>query len=156
MLRISSLLITTTFLAIAFLTVPGQGWAGKLPEGVTIDVVAEYPTKVSGLEKILFRKLTIKPGASWTLTVPDQSVCQATKGEVQLVNQTSGKTVIFKVGDRWTTTPGDKVTLSNKGTEDHEHLFYTLVTKKWRRFVRSPLGRWGRASEIDARMSPYG
>ena len=128
MVRMLNLLTATTFLAIALLAVPSKGWA--LPDGVTIDVLAEYPTKVPGLEKILFRKITIKPGASWKLTVPDQSVCQATKGEAQLVNHTSGKTVNFKVGDRWTTTPGDKVTLSNKGTEDHEHLFYTLVRKK--------------------------
>ena len=129
MLRFSSLLVTTTFLAIALLAVPGQGWA-QPPEGVTIKLIAEYPTKVSGLEKILFRKMSLKPGAAWTLTVPAQSVCQATKGELEVVNQTSGKTIILKVGDRWTTTPGDKVTLSNKGTEDHEHLFYTLVNKK--------------------------
>ena len=129
MLRFSNLLIATTFLAIALLAVPGQGWAG-LPEGVTVKLLAEYPTKVSGLEKILFRKITLKPGATWTFTVPAQSVCQATKGELEVVNQTSGKTIIRKVGDRWATTPGVKVTLSNKGTEDHEHLFYTLVIKK--------------------------
>ena len=128
MLRTLNLLAATAFLAIAFSIAPNKTWA--LPDGVTVDVIAEYPTKVPGLEKILFRKITIKPGASWKLTVPDQSVCQATKGEAQLVNHTSGKTVIFKVGDRWTTTAGDNVTLSNNGTEDHEHLFYTMVTKK--------------------------
>jgi len=128
MLRTLNLLAATAFLAIAFSIAPNKAWA--LPDGVTVDVIAEYATKVPGLEKILFRKITIKPGASWKLTVPDQSVCQATKGEAQLVNHTSGKTVIFKVGDRWTTTAGDNVTLSNNGTEDHEHLFYTMVTKK--------------------------
>jgi len=123
-----SLLTATTFLAIALLVMPSKGWA--LPDGVTIDVLAEYPTEVSSLENILYRKITLKPGAVWSLTVPDQSVCQGTKGVLEVANQTTGKTVIFKAGDRWATTPGDKVTLSNKGTEDHEHLFYTLVRKK--------------------------
>lgn len=130
MIRMLNLLPVTTFLAIALLIVPSKGWAAGLPDGVTIDVVAEYPTEVSGLDKVLFRKITLKPGAKWSLTVPDQSVCQGIKGELEVANQTTGKTVIFKAGDRWATTPGDKVTLSNKGTEDHEHLFYTLVSKK--------------------------
>ena len=129
MLRFSRLLIATTFLAIALLAVPGQGWAG-LPEGVTVKLIAEYPTKVSGLEKILFRKITLKPGASWTFTVPAQSLCQGTKGVLEVVDQTAGKTYTFKTGDRWDTSPGHKVTLSNKGTVDHEHLFYTMIVKK--------------------------
>ncbi len=130
MMRFSSGLIAAASLAIAFLLVPGTGHAAELPEGVTIDVIAEYPSKTPGVEKILFRKITLKPGASWTLTVPAQSLCQGTKGELEVVNQTSGKTVIHKAGDRWATTPGHKVTLSNKGTVDHEHLFYTMVVKK--------------------------
>ncbi len=130
MLRISSLLLSTAFLAAALLIMPSNGWAAGLPEGVTIDVIAEYPSKTPGVEKILFRKITMKPGASWTLTVPAQSLCQGTKGVLEVTDQTSGKTSTFKAGDRWTTTPGDKVTLANKGTVDHEHLFYTMVVKK--------------------------
>jgi len=124
------LLVTTTFLAIAFLAVPDQGWAGKLPQGVTIDVLAKYPSKTPGVKEILFRKITIAPGASWSLTVPAQSVCQGTKGVLEVVNKTTGKTTIFKSGERWSTIPGHKVTLSAKGTEAHEHLFYTMMPKK--------------------------
>ncbi len=130
MMRFSSALIAAASLAFAFLVVPGTGHAAELPEGVTIDVIAEYPSKTPGVEKILFRNITLKPGASWTFTTPAQSLCQGTKGELEVVDQTSGKTVIYKAGDRWATTPGDKVTLSNKGTVDHEHLFYTMVVKK--------------------------
>ena len=130
MLRFSSLFVAIASLAFAFLAVPSTGYAAELPEGVTIDVLAEYPSETSGVEKILFRKITLKPGASWTLTVPAQSLCQGTKGELEVVDQTSGETFNFKVGDRWYTTPGHKVTLSNKGTVDHEHLFYTMVVKK--------------------------
>lgn len=124
------LLVTTTFLAIAFLAVPDQGWAGKLPKGVTIDVLAKYPSKTPGVKEILFRKITIQPGASWSLTVPAQSVCQGTKGVLEVVNKTTGKTLIFKAGERWSTIPGHKVTLSAKGAEAHEHLFYTMMPKK--------------------------
>ncbi len=130
MLRFSSLFIAVASLAIAFLAVPSTGHAAELPEGVSIEVLAEYPSKTPGVEKILFRKIALKPGASWTLTVPAQSLCQGTKGELEVVDQTSGETFNFKAGDRWYTTPGHKVTLSNKGTVDHEHLFYTMVVKK--------------------------
>jgi hypothetical protein len=129
MLRLSSLFIAAASLAIAYLAVPSTGQAG-LPEGVTIEVIAEYPSMTPGVEKILFRKLTLKPGVSWDLTVPAQSVCQATDGEAKLVDHTSGETLVLKTGDRWFTSPGHKVTLSNPGTVDHVHLFYTMVPAK--------------------------
>ncbi len=130
MLRFSSLFFAGASLAIAFLAVPGTGHAAGLPEGVTLEVLAEYPSKTQGIEKILFRRITLKPGASWTLTIPAQSLCQGTKGELEVFDQTSGETFIRKAGERWDTTPGHKVTLSNKGKVDHEHLFYTMVVKK--------------------------
>ncbi len=128
--RLKNLFIAVASLAIAFLAVPSTGDAAELPEGVSIEVLAEYPSKTPGVEKIIFRKITMKPGASWTLTIPAQSLCQGTKGELEVVDQTSGETFNYKAGDRWYTTPGHKVTLSNKGTVDHEHLFYTMVVKK--------------------------
>ncbi len=117
-------------MAFAFLAVPNASQAAGLPEGVSIEVIAEYPSMTPGVEKILFRKIVMKPGTSWTLTVPAQSVCQATKGEAKLVDHTSGETLVLKTGDRWFTSPGHKVTLSNPGTVDHEHLFYTMVPTK--------------------------
>jgi hypothetical protein len=130
MLRFTSLLIAAVSFVFAFMAVPNASQAGGLPEGVSIEVIAEYPSMTPGVEKILFRRIVIKPGASWDLTVPAQSVCQATAGEAKLVDHTSGKTYNFKTGDRWFTEPGHKVTLSNPGTVDHEHLFYTLVPTK--------------------------
>ncbi len=130
MMRFSSLFIAAASLVIVFLAVPSAGQAAGLPEGVSIDVLAEYPSKTPGVEKILFRKITLKPGASWTLTAPAQSLCQGTKGELEVFFHSSGKTVVHKAGDRWATTPGVEVTLTNKGTVDHEHLFYTMVVKK--------------------------
>jgi hypothetical protein len=126
MLRLSSLIVGAASLAFAFLAVPGTGQAG-LPEGVTIEVIAEYPSETPGVEKILFRRIVLKPGVSWTLTVPAQSVCQGTKGELEVVDHTTGETFNFKAGDRWYTVPGHEVTLTNRGSGDHEHLFYTLI-----------------------------
>jgi len=129
MLRVSSQLIAVALLSIVFLTAPSMGSAAALPAGVSIDVIAKYPSETPGVKEILFRKITIKPGASWTLTVPAQSVCQGTKGILKVVNHTTGKTHIFNAGDRWSTTPGHKVTLTAEGGATHEHLFYTMVPK---------------------------
>ena len=130
MLRLSSLIIAAASLAIAFLAVPGTGQAGGLPEGVSIEVIAEYPSLTPGVEKILFRRIVMKPGASMSFTEPAQSLCQGTKGELEVVDHTSGKTFIFKAGERWDTSPGHEITLTNRGTVDHEHLFYTMVPAK--------------------------
>ena len=126
MVGVSGLMVGAASLACAFLAVPGASQAG-LPEGVTIEVIAEYPSETPGVAKILFRRITLKPGVSWTFTVPAQSVCQGTKGELVVVDHTSGETFNFKAGDRWYTVPGHEVTLTNPGSVDHEHLFYTLV-----------------------------
>ncbi len=128
MTRTKNFTLATAILAIALVAPPGQSRA-DLPEGVSIVVLAEYPSKTPGVEKVLFRKITLKPGASWTFTVPAQSLCQGTKGVLEVTNHASGKTTIRKAGDRWDTTPGEKVTLANKGTVDHEHLFYTMIVK---------------------------
>ena len=129
MLRFSSLFIAAASLAFAFLAVPSTSQAG-LPEGVTIEVIAEYASQTPGVEQILFRKIVMKPGVSWTLTVPAQSVCQGIKGELEVVDHTSGETFNFKAGDRWYTVPGHEVTLTSTGTVDHEHMFYTLIAAK--------------------------
>ncbi len=127
MLRFSSVFIAIASLAIAFLAVPMTGQTAGLPKGVSIDLIAEYKSYTKGVEKILFRNMTIKPGASLTLTVPAQSLCQGTKGVLEVTNHTNGKVTIHKAGDRWATTPGQKVTLANKGSVDHEHLLYTMI-----------------------------
>ena len=130
MFRMLSLLTATTLLAFALFAVPVKSWAAGLPKGVTIDLIAEYPSKTAGVAKILFRNMTIKPGSALSITVPAQSLCQATKGVLEVTSHVTDKTVIHKAGDRWDTTPGEKVTLANKGTVDHEHLFYTMIVKK--------------------------
>ena len=130
MLSFSRLFVAAAALAFAFFAVPNVSKAAGLPEGVTIDVLAEIPSMTPGVEKILFRKMTLAPGATWTFTVPAESVCQATEGELEVANQTSGKTVTYNTGDRWSTFPGHKVTLTNTGTVDHVHLLYTLIVAK--------------------------
>lgn len=132
MSRLSTLLVGVTALIIAFaLTLaPAPVRAASPAEGVTIEVLAEYPSKTPGVEKVLFRRMTLAPGATWSFTVPAQSLCHATAGELEVMDKTTGKTMVFKVGDRWDTSPGHEVTLTNHGSVDHQHEFYTMIVAK--------------------------
>ena len=55
-------LIAGATLAVLFLYVPTQIWAGP-PEGIKIEVIAEYPSVDVGIEKIRLVKFTFQPGA---------------------------------------------------------------------------------------------
>ncbi len=90
MLRISVRSIAVALLGIVFLAAPSTDGAAELPEGVTIDVIAKYPSKTPGVKEILFRKITIRPGASWSLTVPAQSLCHRAGAELVPRHQRRG------------------------------------------------------------------
>ena len=92
MFRMLSSLIAATFLGVALLAMPISAKAAGLPEGVGIEVLAKYASATPGVDHILFRNITLKPGASWSLTVPAQSVCQGTKGVLHVDNKTTGNT----------------------------------------------------------------
>lgn len=55
-------LIAVAILAVLLLYVPTQIWAGP-PEGIKIEVIAEYPSVDVGIEKIRLVKFTFQPGA---------------------------------------------------------------------------------------------
>lgn len=57
------LFLAGAFLAVIFLSVPAPTWAQDLPEGIKVDLVAEYPSTAPGIEKIQLMKFTFQPGA---------------------------------------------------------------------------------------------
>ena len=130
MLRISSLLISTAFLAAVLLIAPSKGWAEELPEGVTYQTVAEYSVDVSGLEKVMMNKLILEPGAMWEFTVNNQVFCNVTQGSILVVDHEAGSSTLYTTGSRWAPTKGNTVTISNPGDETHVHWIYALIEKK--------------------------
>ena len=129
MLRISSLLISTAFLAAVLLIAPSKGWAAE-PEGVTYQTVAEYSVDVSGLEKVMMNKLILEPGAMWEFTVNNQVFCNVTQGSILVVDHEAGSSTLYTTGSRWAPTKGNTVTISNPGDETHVHWIYALIEKK--------------------------
>ncbi len=61
-LRFQILFLAGTFLAVMFLSVPAQIQAA-LPEGVKVEVIAEYPSEAAGIEIVRLVKFTFQPGA---------------------------------------------------------------------------------------------
>ncbi|MCH9046917.1 MAG: hypothetical protein IIA40_12540 [SAR324 cluster bacterium] len=53
MMNRSAFLIAAPVVAVLFLllVVPAQGWSQELPKGVKVQLVAEYPVDVPGMEK---------------------------------------------------------------------------------------------------------
>ncbi len=131
MLRITSFLISTAFLAVALLALPNTGWAGELPEGVTVQVVAEYPVDIPGVEKVLLKKFTLQPGATLAkFVVNDQTFCNTTQGVVTVIDHTDGSTTLYTPGSRWAPVKGHTFTVSNPGDETHVHWVYAMIEKK--------------------------
>ena len=56
------LFLAGVFLAVMFWAAPAQIHAA-LPEGIKIDLVAEYPSNTPGIEKVQLMKFTFQPGA---------------------------------------------------------------------------------------------
>ena len=50
-------------LAVLVLGFSAQAWGQELPKGVKVELVAEYPGKTAGVEKIQLMKFTFQPGA---------------------------------------------------------------------------------------------
>ncbi len=102
-------------------------WSMALPEGVSIELVAEYAADIPGVEIVQLRKMTLKPGATVAnLSIAEQLYCIGAEGEVSVVDHTNGTSAVYATGDHWTYTKGE-YTLSNPGAVDNAHYFYAMV-----------------------------
>ncbi len=113
-----------------FLLSPLQGLSEELPEGVTAQLVAEYPSNIPGMKKIQLFKITLQPGAVWKdIPVENTDLCNATQGTFTVVNQKTGTTTIYAEGSRWINEKGTTVTVSNPGDVPAVQWVYVLNEK---------------------------
>ena len=112
----------------ALLLVPVQGWSAGLPEGVSVDVIAEYPVDIPGIEKVVLKKITLEPGAKLAnFPENDTTFCHATAGTITVVDHANGTTTIYTEGARWAPQKGATYSISNPGDVTHVHWVYALV-----------------------------
>jgi len=98
------------FLLVATLLVFGLspvhvGWqasAAGLPEGVTLEVLAEYgPPGIPGIEKATLKRLTMQPGTKLEdVTLTTSNYCRIASGALTVV-KADGTTTIIGQGSQW-------------------------------------------------------
>ena len=125
------LTIAAAFLAAILLFLPGKGWAAELPEGVDVQVMAEYAVDIPNVEKVELRRIVLEPGATLAnIPINDQVFCTATQGVISVVDHTDGSTTMYATGSRWAPGKGHTFTLTNPGDVTHEHWVYAIIEKK--------------------------
>ena len=55
--------LATVFFAAVFLFIFAQAGLAGMPEGVKVEVVAEYPSTIPGIAMVKLVKFTFQPGA---------------------------------------------------------------------------------------------
>ena len=123
--------ISLSFLVITYLAIFGSvAHAAALPEGVKVDVIAEYKSKVPSLEKVRLVLVTIEPGAGFTNTpIKSEEYCELSAGVLSRTDHDTGITDYLTVGARWAPVKGHRHTVTNTGTEVVKMWVYQLIEK---------------------------
>ena len=101
--------------------------SGEMPEGVGIQLLAEYSSDIPGVQKVQLTKVTLEPGATLAnFTVTNPLYCNATEGTISVLDQASLKTAVYRPGDHWSFAKGT-FTLSNPGDVAHVHYLYGMI-----------------------------
>lgn len=108
-----------------------QANAQMVAEGVTVTVVAEYPTTVPGLEYIRLIKVYYEPGAS----IPESLIrsdefCTISQGALSVANKTTDTTSVYSVGGRWSLKKGMRSQTTNVAEGPTTMWVYQLIEKE--------------------------
>jgi quercetin dioxygenase-like cupin family protein len=105
----SSLVVGSSEIALA-----AVGEETKLAEGVTVKVLGEGMSMITGYAKVRLRDLTVQPGATLAPSeMKNAMACHITEGEME-VDQ-DGKAFAAKKNHVWTCKIGTKEGVTNKG-----------------------------------------
>ncbi len=123
--------VSLSLLVLNFLAVFGSVvHAAPLPEGVNVNVIAEYKTKVPGLESVRLVLVTIEPGAGFDRTpIKSEEYCELAAGVLTRTDHDTGITNFITVGARWAPVKGHIHTVTNTGTEVVKMWVYQLIEK---------------------------
>ncbi len=130
MLKYRSSLGIAPFLAVLLLLFPMQSWSAELPEGMSVKVLATFPSEIPGIEKVVLKEMRLEPGAKRENYVVGATVlCTVIQGE--LTGVWGGKTVFYGPGSRFTVPKGTKIQgIYNNGRELHVQRIWKLVHSK--------------------------
>lgn len=118
------------FGAIAVLLIIGAANADELPEGIKVNLIAEYASQVPTLEKVRLVKVVMQPGAAFNdIVVKNEEYCRLSQGRLTRTNHTLGVTNVLGVGAFWAPRKGDRHTVTNTGEDVAIMWVYQIIEK---------------------------
>ncbi len=117
-------------IAIPILIIASNAYPEELPEGITVSVIAEYPSSLPILETVRLLKVVQQPGAAFVdEVVLSDEYCWLTKGILTSNNLITGETVVYGTGSHWTAAKGLRHTTRNTGDVEAVMWVLQLVEK---------------------------
>jgi len=116
--------------AIAVLIAINTANAEELPDGVKVNLIAEYLSRVPTIEKVRYVKVVFQPGAKFDkVVVKHEEYCRLSQGQLTHTNHETGITDVFTVGSLWSPPKGDHHTVTNTGDDIAIMWVYQLIEK---------------------------
>lgn len=116
--------------AVSFLIVTNHAYAEELPEGISVNLIAEYASRIPALEKVRLVKVVMKPGAAFkNIVIKHEEYCRLLQGTLTRTNHTTGITQVITVGSMWAPPKGDRHTVTSTGDVDAVMWVYQLIER---------------------------
>ena len=104
--------------------------AAELPEGIKVQILAEYPSRVSKLGTVRLVKVTMQPGAKFdNIVIKHEEYCRLSQGQLSRTNHTLGTAHVITVGAHWAPPKGDRHTVISTGDKAAIMWVYQLIEK---------------------------
>ena len=117
-------------ISISVLVIASDAYPAGLPDGVTASVIAEYPSKIAGLEKMRLVKVVLQPGAKFdNALIDNDEYCRLEQGQLTRINHQTGSTDVYTLGSLWAPQKGERHTITNTGDVDAIMWAYQLIEK---------------------------
>lgn len=128
LLRILAALAVALPLGLAGAPAVGPALAEEPPEGVTVTLVAEYKSRVPGIELVRLVRVRIEPGAGFdNVEIKNEEYCELEAGTLTHTNHNTNVTDVLTFGARWAPPKGDFHTVVNTGDVAAEMWVYQLI-----------------------------
>ncbi len=123
-------LMIALLVAAPFLIGVQDARSEELPDGITVNVIAEYPSRVSNLDVVRLVRVLIEPGALFDrVEIKSEEYCELRKGTLTHINHNTGVTDVFTAGARWAPPKNEFHTVINTGDGVAEMWVYQLIEK---------------------------
>lgn len=120
----------TLLFAIFLLVAANHAYAGGLPDGISVHLIAEYASRIPALDKVRLVKVVMKPGAAFTnIIIANEEYCRLSQGTLTRTNHTTGITQVITVGSMWAPPKGDYHTVTSTGDVDAVMWVYQIIEK---------------------------